>query len=46
MGELLIALKHGTQPPISGRDNLETLKLVEAVYRSAQEHRMIELAAL
>lgn len=46
MGELLIALKHGAQPPISGRDNLETLKLVEAVYVSAREHRMVELAAL
>ena len=44
MGELLMALKHGQQPPISGRDNLQTLKLVEAVFESARDHRVVELA--
>ena len=44
MGELLMALKHGRQPPISGRDNLQTLKLVEAVFESARDHRVVELA--
>jgi predicted dehydrogenase len=42
MGELLVALKHGTQPSISGQDNLNTIALVEAVYRSAREHRVVE----
>jgi predicted dehydrogenase len=44
MGELLIALQQGTLPAISGRDNLHTLALVEAVFRSAREHRMVELS--
>ena len=43
MGELLQSLLHETVPPISGRDNLATLALVEAVYRSAHEHCMVEL---
>ncbi|HVV98962.1 MAG TPA: Gfo/Idh/MocA family oxidoreductase [Planctomycetaceae bacterium] len=45
MGELLMALKHGRQPPINGRDNLQTLRLVEAVYESARDHRVVELAS-
>jgi predicted dehydrogenase len=43
MGELLMALKHGHEPPISGRDNLQTLRLVDAVFRSAREHQVVEL---
>ena len=43
MGELLQSLAHKTAPPISGRDNLATLALVEAVYRSAREHVVVEL---
>jgi hypothetical protein len=46
MGELLLSLAHGKPPTISGRDNLRTLALVEAVYQSAREHRMIEPALL
>ena len=46
MGELLMALKHGTQPSLNGRDNLRTLALVEAVFRSARDHRMVELSEL
>lgn len=42
MGELLLALAHGREPSISGHDNLKTLALVDAVYRSAREHRVIE----
>ena len=44
MGELLMALKHGHAPPISGRDNLQTLRLVDAVFTAAREHRVVELA--
>jgi predicted dehydrogenase len=44
MGELLMALKYHREPPISGRENLGTLALVEAVFQAAKEHRVIELA--
>jgi predicted dehydrogenase len=44
MGELLISVQRGTPPAISGTDNLHTLALVEAVFRSAREHRMVELS--
>jgi predicted dehydrogenase len=40
MAQLLCALEEGTEPEISGRDNLETLALCEAVFASAQEHRV------
>ncbi len=41
MAQLLCALEDGTEPEISGRDNLETIALCEAVYRAAQEHRVL-----
>ncbi len=40
MAQLLVALEEGTQPEICGRDNLETIALCEAVFASAQEHRV------
>lgn len=40
MAQLLCAIEDGTEPEISGRDNLETIALCEAVYRAAQEHRV------
>jgi predicted dehydrogenase len=43
MAQLLIALETGTEPAISGRDNLKTMALVEAAYRSAAEHRAVTL---
>jgi len=43
MGQLLIALETGSEPAISGRDNLKTMALVEAAYRSADEHRAVRL---
>jgi hypothetical protein len=46
MGELLMALKRGTEPPISGRDNLKTIALVEAVFRAAHQHRVVEFREL
>ena len=45
MGDLLLSLAHGRAPAISGRDNLKTLALVEAVYSAAREHRVVELPA-
>lgn len=46
MGQLLIALEDGTLPAISGRDNLKTMALVEAAYRSAMEHRAVTIAEI
>jgi predicted dehydrogenase len=43
MAQLLVALETGQQPEISGRDNLKTMALVDAAYRSAEEHRAIPL---
>jgi predicted dehydrogenase len=38
MAGLLRAIETGTEPDISGRDNLHTIALCEAVLRSAREH--------
>lgn len=46
MGELLDALATGRTPSISGRDNLRTLALVEACYRSLAERRTVRLAEI
>lgn len=40
MAQLLCALEEGTEPEISGRDNLETIALCAAVASSAREHRV------
>jgi predicted dehydrogenase len=40
MAQLLWALEDGTEPEISGRDNLETIALCEAVYAAGKEHRV------
>jgi len=40
MAQLLCALEDGTEPEISGRDNLETVALCAAVYAGAKEHRV------
>jgi hypothetical protein len=41
MSQLLIALENGQTPAIGGRDNLNTIALVEAAALSAAEHRMV-----
>jgi predicted dehydrogenase len=43
MGGLLHALQTGAAPDISGRDNLKTIALCEAVLTAAREHRVVEL---
>ena len=43
MAELLCALEKGVEPEISGRDNLNTMALVDACYLSAAEHRSVTL---
>jgi len=40
MAQLLCAVEDGTEPEISGRDNLETLALCEAVRAAGREHRV------
>jgi predicted dehydrogenase len=46
MADLLCAMEEQTQPQLSGADNLKTMALVEACYRSAKEHRAVELAEI
>jgi predicted dehydrogenase len=43
LDEFLTALERGTEPSNSGRDNLKTIALLEAAYRSAAEGRAVEL---
>ncbi len=43
MGELFMALEEDREPSISGGDNLHTLRLIEAGYRSAAERRTVRL---
>src|SRR5207245_5697576 len=38
MAQLLCALEDGTEPEISGCDNLETIEICEAVYGAQTEH--------
>jgi predicted dehydrogenase len=44
MAQLLVAIEDGTEPEISGRDNLETVALCEAVFAAATEHRVTRVA--
>lgn len=43
MGELLSALAENREPVISGRDNLNTMALVDACYRSLDQHRPVAI---
>ena len=43
MAQLLIAIETKSEPAISGRDNLKTMALVEAAYKSAEQFRSVEL---
>ncbi len=44
MEQLQYALKSGTRPELTGADNVKTMALVEAGYRSMQEGRAVKLA--
>ena len=46
MAELLCALEQNRQPTISGTDNLKTMALVEACYRSARKHRAVKISEI
>ncbi len=41
MAQLLLAIEDDAEPEISGRDNLRTVALAEAVLRSGREHRVV-----
>lgn len=43
MAQLLCALEERREPELSGRDNLKTMALVEACYRSVAEHRAVAI---
>jgi predicted dehydrogenase len=40
MAQLLVAIEDGTEPEVSGRDNVETVALCEAVFAAAAERRV------
>ena len=42
MAQLMRAVETGTEPEISGHDNLKTMALIEAAYRSAREGRAVD----
>jgi predicted dehydrogenase len=44
MEQLQYALASGTPPELSGADNVRTMALIEAGYRSLKEHRAVKLS--
>lgn len=44
MAQLLCAIEDGTEPAISGRDNVQTVALCAAVFAAAAEHRVTTVA--
>ena len=43
LDQLLTALEQGLEPENSGRDNLNTIALLDAAYQSAETHRIVSL---
>jgi predicted dehydrogenase len=46
MAQLMSAIYHDAEPEISGADNLRTMALVDAAYRSVDEHRSVALSEI
>lgn len=46
MAQLLCAIEESREPEISGKDNLKTMALVEACYRSTKEHRAVAISEI
>jgi len=46
MASLMEAIQTGGEPATSGADNLGTLRVVHAAYRSATEHRAVDPAEI
>jgi predicted dehydrogenase len=40
---LMSAIENGSEPEISGRDNLHTMALIEAAYRAVERRGAVEL---
>jgi predicted dehydrogenase len=40
MAQLMVAIEDGTEPEISGQDNVETIALCEAVFAASTQHRV------
>jgi len=43
MGMLLDSITDGTEPAVGGHDNLKTMALVDACYKSIEEHRPVKI---
>lgn len=43
MAQLMVAIEENKEPEISGKDNLNTMALVDACYLSYHEHRAVEI---
>ncbi len=43
MGQLMAAIENASEPEIGGRDNLHTMALIEAAYRSVERRAAVEL---
>lgn len=43
MADLMNSIAAGTQPGVNGADNLETMAIIEAGYRSISEHRPVRV---
>ena len=46
MADLMNAIASNTQPTVSGADNLGTMAVIEAGYRSIREHRPVQIAEI
>ncbi len=46
MADLMNAIATGTQPATNGRENLGTMAIIEAGYRSMREHRAVQISEI
>ena len=46
MADVMIAVEEGTTPKISGKDNLNTIAVLEAVYKSIAEERTVYVSEI
>jgi predicted dehydrogenase len=46
MGDLMQAIATGTEPETDGVDNLKTMALIEAAYRSLEERRLVSISEI
>ncbi len=46
MADLMDAIARRQEPHVSGADNLGTMAVIEAGYRSVREHRPVEISEI